>query len=151
MITWSFIFSIIALITSLWGRIESFYISKRQFKFEQAKKIGEALVSAQILKNTLSDYIEEVQELLKVKKNLSQEIRESYEKSLKDLKNEYENSWIFVNAFEKSTISIINGTNININLAKMEATVAHFNQRKILALYDIQYLNSINKKQINSN
>lgn len=57
----SLIISVTALLISLWGRIEAYLISKRQTQVEQAKRVGNALIAAQILKNTLSDNIESLE------------------------------------------------------------------------------------------
>lgn len=154
LIEWSFTLSIIALVISIWGRFEAYFISRRQHQVEQAKRIGEALVSAQVLKNTLSDNIDEFDKILQNDNVVTLNVKfvEEFSKKLSEVKKEYEKVWEYVKVFEAATLEIAKKQKTSINVASMEASIAHFNQRKVLAQFDIQYLNSFwNRHQISLN
>ena len=56
----SIIIASLALIISIWAKIEGSSNYQRQLRLERAKKVGDALISAQQLKNELSVCIEEL-------------------------------------------------------------------------------------------
>ena len=153
MITYlSLIISITALLISLWGRIESYLNGKEQKQLDQAKRAGNALITAQILKNTLSDNLD----------SLEFSITSAQDSELKDvliknellskldlLKKEYEEVWGFVKAFEEIVVAYESGLKPKIKPAAIEAKISHFNQRKELALFDIEYLKKLSKESLN--
>jgi hypothetical protein len=140
----SFTLSIIALVISIWARFEAYFITRRQHQVEQAKRIGEALISAQMLKNTLSDNIDEFDKVLRNDNvvRLNAKLVEEFSNRLSNIKNEYDKVWEDLKVFECATLEIAKGQKTSTNVASMEAIIAHFNQRKALAQFDIQYLNS---------
>ena len=139
----SLIISILALAISIWNRVETFLNLKRQRKSELVKLVGEALVSAQILKNTLSLNLDELERVLKEKSGdevTNRMILAEFSDKLGTVKVEYEQIWEFTKAFEKIVMHFEKGKSLAIETSSIEAKVAHFNQRRELALFDIQYL-----------
>lgn len=135
----SLAFAAISLLISIWGRIETFFIGTRQRKIDLSKRVGEALVSAQMLKNTVSDYIDILRNYIEKGNPHSLEL----EGRLKVLETEYYQIENFVIAFESITNYFESGKTLPISHASIEAKVARFNQRRILAEYDIKYLQRI--------
>ena len=146
----SFIIAIIALLISIWGRLEMFFTTNRQKKLEQAKRIGEALVSAQILKNTLSKNIDAMELFTKDLNNskINQLYKTEFNQRLDNLKSEYLQIWNLVKGFEKLIGYFQIGKNSKIEPSVIEAKIAHFNQKRELAQFDIEYLNNFIRKEL---
>jgi len=142
---WSLVLAIIALVISIWARLETFYFSKRQQSLDQVKRVGEALLSAQILKNTLSNNIDSLELYIKeFKTSQSQEIDlKSLNELLEKLNSEYKVCWDSVRLFEEIIVKYKSGTLPIIIPTAIEAGIAHFNQRKELAMFDIEYLKKL--------
>ena len=140
----SIIITSLALIISIWAKIEGSSNYQRQLRLERAKKVGDALISAQQLKNELSVCIEELNFTIEGLQNqpdtnnILPELRDTQAK----LEEEYKMVWKSVGAFEKVTMAFERGEKLPIDATAIEAKVARFNQRKILAEHDIRYLKS---------
>jgi len=135
---WSFILAIVALLISIWGRIETYLIGNRQRKIELSKRVGEALVSSQLLKNTISENIDTLKKSIENEKDsLTKTVLQNL---LAGLDKEYTQIWDFVSAFEKITGEFELGKSLSIDHSSIEAKIALFNQRRILAEFDIAYL-----------
>lgn len=150
MVHLSLFISFLALAVSFWNRVETFLNLRRQKKLELVKRVGEALVAAQILKNTLSINIGELESLLKINSEnpaINKLIISEFTDKLQIIKTEYEQIWQFVKAFEGIIIHFEKSKNASVDVASVEAKVAHFNQRRELALFDIQYLKDYSQKK----
>ncbi len=139
---WSFAFALLALVISIWSRLETFYFNRNQRKLEQAKRVGEALVNAQILKNTLSNNIEVSETFLNkmAKSNDSKILYSEVFEGLGKLRNEYEQIWEFVKSLEIIVGAFEKGEKPQLTASAIEAKIAHFKQRRELSLFDIEYL-----------
>lgn len=145
---WSFIVAIVALIISIWARIEAYLTSTRQQKNERAKNVGEALVAAQALKNSISDYIDEFKLFLEESTpHLKEPFVHEFNSMLSELKDEYNIIWDFVRYFEKITMVFESGQNLKIETSAIEAKIARFNQRRNLVEFDIRGFNKLRSRK----
>ena len=131
--------AITALAISIWGRIETYLSVNRTRQIELVKRVGEALISAQMLKNVLGNNIDALPPYIEeLSKSKNDPILDSTLKSiLVQLETEYNNIWDFVKAFEDVITNFEKGITQRISQAQVEAKIAHFNQRRILAQADI--------------
>lgn len=141
--TWSLTISVIALLISLWSRIESFYQGSKQRRAELVRRLGDAFSSAQLLKNMLSDYDETLLE--HISNTTDEMLLPHFKETQEKLKKEYDLIWKYVKYFENVIILFQNGKSSTLDLAEIEAYIARFNQRRILAEYDIDFVRNLQK------
>ncbi len=139
----SIVISIIALLFSIWGRIESFSLSTHQRKLEITKKIGDALISSQQLKNTLFDFIEILKDLIEKSPNENSQYLDEARSYYTELEKEYEFIWDFVKKFERIIVEIEKGKFQKFKSYQIEAKIYHLNQRRILVEYDLTYIKKL--------
>lgn len=136
--------SALALLLSLWTRFETVILTNRQRKITRAKNAGQALIAAQELKNRLGECIEsfknEEKSLTEI--NTTHEIARkiALQESIKKIKEEYDQVWDFLKILELIVMAFESGLEASIDEAQLEAKIAHFHQRRVLAEFDVRYV-----------
>lgn len=129
--------SLVALITSLWTRIEAFVVGVSERRAVRAKRVGEAFAAAQNCKNKLSDLIQTSEG---ARESLSGAERQAIEEGLVRWRRDYETIKELVKGFEGIVIEFENGRRLSMPASVIEAKIARFNQIRLLAEHDITYI-----------
>jgi hypothetical protein len=139
---WSFVLSITALVITLWGRIETYQNLKITRRIELVKRVGDALLASQNLSNKLDQQKDLADEFLaKAKIAGDGKIEEDvFKEAVIKLNDEREAILLFLQAFERITMTFERGENVSIEQSMIEAKIAHFNQRAALCTGEINYL-----------
>ena len=137
--TGSLIVSGFALLVSIWTRIESICLVRRQMHQLIVAKSGEAFVTAQQLKNHLSDCIEQLRNSLKTE-NIEPHNIIAHSARIDELERIYQDTWNFIKSMEVIIGAFESGEKVTIDPSRIEAKIAHFKQWKELAEYDSKYL-----------
>lgn len=136
--------STIALVLSIWTRFEAVILAKRQRKIIRARNAGQALIAAQELKNRLYDCIEsfETEDKAIIEANTPHLIAKkiAFQEAIKKIKGEYDQVWDFLKALELIVMAFESGQEPSIDESQLEAKIAHFHQRRILAEFDVRYV-----------
>ena len=136
--------SILAVIISVWTRIEAFTSLKRQRRIELAKRIAAALVAGQEFKNDLGDSIEMMKKRLNSQPpTLSLPQTLALKETLTRMDADYDTVWKIIGGLEAASILIERGSAIAVDEAAIEAKLGRFKQIQILAKYDAKSLESI--------
>ena len=137
----SLVVSSAALLVSVWTRIETVVIGRNQRRAELARRMGEALVAAQELKNKLSDCGDILKEELKMP-SLHPALVDALRDHLQKVMERYSEVWPLVGDFEQAVIAFERGGHLRIKASVAEAKVARFNQTRILTEFDVRHLQS---------
>ena len=91
----------------------------------------------------LSDYDETLLE--HISNTTDEMLLPHFKETQEKLKKEYDLIWKYVKYFENVIILFQNGKSSTLDLAEIEAYIARFNQRRILAEYDIDFVRNLQK------
>ena len=119
-------------------------------KLDQVRRLGSAFVSAQALLNTLSSNISELELLIK---DLSirddkKPYLDKFTQILEILNSDYEVTKTFLSSCEPLIKEFERGNNLSIKPTIIEAKIAVFNQRREVALNEIEYIKNYIGKYI---
>ncbi len=136
----SIIIAVIAVSISVWTRVETFVVNRRQQRVDRAKRVGEALIAAQKLKNELSNCISALKGITVTDTVAYNRLQSEFTTWLAKLETEYTQVWDYTKAFEEVIGAFERREDIALDDASIEAKIAHFNQRCVVAEYDISYI-----------
>ena len=135
------VISVIALVISIWTRIEAVVVGRRQRHHLTVTKSGEAFVAAQHLKNQLSECIGHLKELVTLAPfgtiNL---VHNANTNRLEQFETVYKSTWDFISTMEKVMAAFEEGRTAPLDPIMLEAKIARFNQWRALVDSDIKYL-----------
>ena len=139
----SLLISAIALLISVWTRIESIILIKRQRHQLIVAKAGEAFIAAQQLKNNLSYCIDQIKSSVKSNSNAAH-IDVVFTDRLHELESVYKDIWEFISSMELVISAYESGTKAPLDPARLEAKIAHFKQWRELIDFDMKYFQERN-------
>jgi hypothetical protein len=136
--------ALIALLVSIWTRVEAYAAFKRHRRIELARRVGEAFVSIQQTKNDLGDLIERLGSVLSDDAALRPcAVKQACIETLKKSEADYESIAALTAAFERVVIEFEHGNHISLDQSTIEAKIARYHQIRILAQYNSNYLDRL--------
>ena len=150
LLQWSgFGVSILAVLISVWTRVETYTSLKRQRRIELAKRIASALVAGQEFKNDLGDSIE----VMKKRRDrqpttLSLPAHLALEETLHRMESDFNTVWKIIGGLEAASVLIEKGQNVSVDEAAIEAKLGRFKQIQVLAKYDAKSLATLDESRI---
>jgi hypothetical protein len=135
---WGLAISILALLISAWTRVETFLHLRRQHRTDLARRLGEALATAQQTKNQLSETIDVVKNLIRQPGEQPAAI-DVYKAACSRMEQNYTEIWNLIEAMEAISIAFEQGMNAPLNPAVVEAKIGRLNQIRVLAQHDCEF------------